>query len=52
MLREPVTMLSDGTINCELPDFVHNDVVARALEFAGVSSRDQMLSELKKLNNV
>jgi hypothetical protein len=51
-IRYPVEMLADGSIDCELPDFTHNDVVSRALELAGVGSRDQMLSELKQLNKV
>ncbi len=51
-VRYPVELLVDGTVACELPDYVHNDVVSRALEMAGVGSRDQMLSELKKLNAV
>lgn len=51
LLRYPRTISSVGPVTSELPDFIHNEIVARALEFAGVGSRDQMLSELKKLNN-
>lgn len=51
-VRYPITLLADGSVNCELPEFTHNDIVSRALELAGVGSRDQMLSELKKLNQV
>ena len=51
-VRYPITMLDNGTVDCELPDLFHNDIVSRALSFAGVGSRDQMLSELKKLNTV
>jgi hypothetical protein len=51
-IRQPVELLGDGTVDCELPDFTHNDVVSRALELAGVGSRDQILSELKQLNKV
>lgn len=51
-VRYPAEMLPDNSVDCELPDFTHNDVVSRALELAGVGSRDQMLSELKQLNKV
>lgn len=51
-IRYPTNMLTDGSVTCELPDFTHNDIVSRALELAGVGSRDQLLSELKQLNRV
>ncbi len=51
-IRYPRTISSSGSITSELPDILHNDIVSRALEIAGVGSRDQMLSELKQLNKV
>ncbi len=48
----PLTLLSDGSINSNLPEIMHNEVVARALSYAGVGSRDQLLSELKQQNAV
>jgi hypothetical protein len=51
-LRYPRAMSISGVLSSELPAIYHNDIVARALEFAGVSSRDQLLAELQKLNKV
>jgi hypothetical protein len=50
-VRYPVSVSISGAIDCELPDLVHNDIVARALELAGIGSRDEMLAQLQKLNN-
>jgi hypothetical protein len=52
VLRAPRPMSVSGGFTSELSEVFHNDIVSRALELAGVGSRDQMLSELKKLNNV
>ena len=52
VLRAPRPMSVGSSFTSELSEIYHNDIVARALELAGVGSRDQMLSELKKLNNV
>jgi hypothetical protein len=50
-IRYPVEMSISGVISCELNEFVHDKVVAIALELAGVGSRDMMLAELNaKIN--
>ena len=36
-------------VDCELPPSTHNEIVAIGLEFAGISSRDEMLAELNRL---
>ncbi|HEY0751635.1 MAG TPA: hypothetical protein VGD26_10790 [Chitinophagaceae bacterium] len=51
-LRYPKAINVAGNQTSELASIYHTEVVARALEIAGVGSRDQMLSELKKLNGV
>lgn len=51
-VRYPTSVSITSSVHCELPDFTHNEVVSRALELAGVGSRDQMLAELQKVNNV
>lgn len=51
-VRYPQPISVSGDVTSELSPIYHNELVARALELAGVGSRDQMLSELKKLNTV
>lgn len=52
VLRSPRPMSVGSGFTSELSEIFHNDIVARALELAGVGSRDQMLAELQKTNNV
>jgi hypothetical protein len=51
-LRSPRPMSVSGGFTSELSEVYHNEIVARALEYAGVGTRDQMLAELQKVNNV
>lgn len=51
-LRYPKAISVSGTQTSELSPLYHNEVVARALELAGVSSRDQALVELQKINQI
>ena len=37
-------------IACELPDFTHDEIMAIALDDAGVATRDQALMQLNKAN--
>lgn len=52
VLRYPRGISVSGGFTSELPAIFHGEIIARALEFAGVGSRDQMLAELQKINNV
>lgn len=47
----PISIINNQTSELD-PTLGHNDVVARALEYAGVGSRDMMLAELQKANRV
>ena len=49
VLKYPVTVDIDTVVNCDLPDFTHNKIVAMALEFAGIGSRDENLAQLLQL---
>ena len=40
-----------NNIDCELPAFTHDDILAIALADAGVSSRDASLLQLKELSD-
>jgi hypothetical protein len=47
VLKAPKQLvISPSPINSELPDDVHNEIVAYALQFAGVASRDEILSSM------
>jgi len=48
VLKYPVVVNSTG-VECDLPDFTHNELIARALELAGISSRDESLTQLLAL---
>ena len=37
-----------NNVNCELPEYTHDDIVALALDDAGIASRDQALVALNK----
>ena len=39
---------SDNNVDCELPDWTHDDIMAIALDDAGVASRDQSLLSLNQ----
>ena len=39
---------SNNNVSCELPDFTHDDIMAIALDDAGVASRDQALMTLNQ----
>ena len=39
---------SDNNVDCELPDWTHDDIMAIALDDAGVASRDQTLLNLNQ----
>lgn len=52
LIKTPVDMLYDtvtpaNNVDSELPDLTHDEIVAIALDDAGVSSRDQALIQLK-----
>ena len=49
---EPVHMSNDSAnrVNCELPDFTHDEIMAIALDDAGVATRDQTLMQLNQAN--
>jgi hypothetical protein len=47
VLKYPKTVAISGpAVDCDLPDFTHNDILAVALEKAGVASRDEALAQL------
>lgn len=50
VIKYPVTVSISGPIECDLPDFTHNTIIAGALELAGVSSRDEALTQLLELH--
>ena len=49
---DPVHMANDSAnrVNCELPDFTHDEIMAIALDDAGVATRDQTLMQLNQAN--
>ena len=51
-IREPQAVSwsynSSGRIDCELPDFTHDEIMAIALDDAGVATRDQALVQLNQ----
>lgn len=53
-IREPQAVSwsynSSGRVDCELPDFTHDEIMAIALDDAGVAQRDQALMQLNKAN--
>lgn len=51
VLKYPVTVDIDGVISSDLPDHTHNKIVALALEFAGIGSRDENLAQLLQLKS-
>lgn len=56
VLKYPVSVVLDSVtpannINCDLPDFTHNKIIALALEYAGIGSRDENLAQLLQLKN-
>lgn len=48
LIRKPIEVSISGGIDCELPEFTHEMIVAIAVELAGIASRDEAL---KALNN-
>lgn len=46
ILKYPQEVDITTDVDSDLPDFTHNKIVAMALEFAGVGSRDILLSQL------
>jgi len=46
VIKTPLTLGLSPTVNSDLPEDTHNDIVAIALEFAGVASREEILGEL------
>ena len=60
VIREPLEMFYDpatfedypssanDNVSCELPDFTHDEIMAIALDDAGVASRDQALVQLNQ----
>lgn len=48
VLKYPVEVSIASAINSDLPDFTHNEIIAIALEMAGIASRDVALAELLK----
>lgn len=49
VLKYPKVVDIDTAVDSDLPDFTHNKIVALALEFAGIGSRDQNLAQLLSL---
>lgn len=50
IVKYPATVAFAGPVECDLPDFTHNSIIASALEMAGVSSRDEALTQLLALH--
>ena len=50
VIKEPIRMQLDmggtNSINCELPDVCHDEIMAIALDDAGIATRDQALMQL------
>lgn len=51
-LRYPRAISVSGAQDAELESIYHNEIVSRALEAAGVGSRDEMLAQLQKINKI
>lgn len=51
-IRYPLPISVSGGQTAEISAIGHNEIVGRALELAGVSSRDQMMAELQQINKV
>jgi hypothetical protein len=51
VLSYPTVVDIDTAVSSNLPDFTHNEIVALALEFAGIGSRDQNLAQLLQLKS-
>lgn len=56
VVKEPIDVVYDeatpaNNVDCELPEFTHDDILAIALDDAGVSSRDSALLQLKQLSD-
>tara|TARA_R100001082_G_scaffold94706_1_gene61690 strand:+ start:35 stop:766 length:732 start_codon:yes stop_codon:yes gene_type:complete len=53
-IREPELVKwayeSSDRVNCELPNYTHDEIMAIALDDAGVAQRDQALMQLNKAN--
>lgn len=49
VLKYPVVVDIDTAVDSDLPDHTHNKIVALALEFAGIGSRDENLAQLLQL---
>lgn len=47
VIKTPTDVAISGT-DCELPDFTHDKIVAIALEFAGIATRDEALSLINR----
>ena len=54
VIKEPRAVLMandiDDRVDCELPDFTHDEIMAIALDDAGVATRDQTLIQLNQAN--
>lgn len=50
VIRYPKAISVSGAQTAELEEIYHNEIIARALDAAGVGSRDSMLMELNKIN--
>lgn len=50
VLKYPAIMDIDTNANTDLPDSIHDKIVAVALELAGLGTRDEMLVAVSKLN--
>lgn len=46
VLKYPKTVDVATNVESDLPDFTHNEIIARALSIAGVASRDEALAQL------
>ena len=49
VLRHPKPISLGGGVTAELAPIYHNEIIARALDAAGVGSRDQLLLELNQI---
>lgn len=49
VVKYPAIVSTTGPIECDLPDFTHNTILADALQLAGISSRDEALAQLLAL---
>lgn len=48
VIKYPIAVSLSGGQSCELPDFTHDKIMAIALEFAGLASRDEALAMLSR----